>query len=372
MTAGVRSGRSRRRVPGHEPDQASVVLVCGPTDSVIVRGVAAGLARERGEAVGDSVRIVALDSSQEVGSEAGLDSADAVVLIARDPAEDLTSARDREHVVTESAGRLFSALAGTDVRRLVVVTSAVVYGPHPHNPVPMPEDHVAEEPPAPGVIAALQAVEDAARALAGRSVALRLVILRPAALVAEGIDGDVTRHFAAPRLLGLRGVSMAWQFCHVDDLAGAVMFAIEGRLDPAEGSEPGAEVSSVVAAVGSPGCLLDADVEAVCHKRRIDLPPTLVFGAADRLQRLGATVSGSVPALVYPWVVEPTRLLAAGWQPTYDNTAALEALLGEARAVLHQVARRHGREAAGAAGATVAALGTALVVRRARRRRQSG
>ncbi len=294
------------------------------------------------------------------------------MLIARDPAEDLTSSRDREHVVTESADRLFSALAGSEVRRLVVVTSAVLYGPHPHNPVPMPEDHVGDEPPAPGVIAALQTVEDAAQMLARRSEELHLVVLRPAALVAEGIDGDVTRHFAAPRLLGLRGVSMAWQFCHVDDLATAVMVAIDGRLDRNDEAEPAAVASSEVVAVGSPGWLEDGEVEAVCHKRRIDLPPSLVFGAADRLQRLGASVSGSVPALVYPWAVEPTRLLAAGWQPTYDNTGALEALLVEARAVLHQVARRRGREAAGAAGATVAALGTALVVRRARRRRQPG
>ena len=355
------------------------MVVCGPSGSVIVDRVAARLADDRGETVGDSVRVVPLDADATAESDRGdgvdaellaqLRPAEAVVLIARDPAEDLRPVRDREHVVTESAQRLFSVIEASPVRRLVVVTSAVLYGPHPHNPLPLDEGHVATEPPAPGVLAALHSVESAAGSLGRRNPDLRLTLLRPAALVAPGIDGDVTRHFAAPRLLGLRGVPMAWQFCHVDDLASAVTLVLEGQLDEAT---PHSEDHLPVVAVGAPGWLSDSEVEAASRKRRIDLPPSLVFGAADRLQRLGATVSGSVPALVYPWVVEPSRLTAAGWSPRYDNAAALDELLVAAREVLHQVARRRGREAAGAAGATVAALGTALVVRRARRRRRQG
>jgi nucleoside-diphosphate-sugar epimerase len=341
------------------------VLVAGPSGSVIVSGIAAALAGARGEPVGESVREWALDDDSDADVVAALlPTADAVVFVSRDPAEDLRSMRDREHVVTESSHALLTAIETSSVQRLVVVTSAVLYGPHALNPLPLPEDHVPAEPPSAGLFATLQHVEASAVAVQRRRRDLRLTLLRPAALVAPGIDGDVTRHFAAPRLLGVREVSMAWQFCHVDDLGAAVEIALRGDLD-----EAAADAVVAPVAVGAPGWLNDDDVTRVAGKRRIDLPPTLVFGAVETLQRLGASVSGSVQALVYPWVVEPARLRAAGWTPRYDNEAALEALLVAGREAVHDVVQRRRREAAGAAGATVAALGTALVVRQARRRR---
>jgi nucleoside-diphosphate-sugar epimerase len=341
------------------------VLVAGSSGSVIVSGIAAALAGSRGERVGESVGECALDdvSDAEVLDEV-LTTVDAVVFVPRDPSEDLRSMRDREQVVTESSHSLLSAIETSSVQRLVVVTSAVLYGPHALNPLPMAEDHVPAEPPAAGLFASLQHVEASAVAVQRRRGDLRLTLLRPAALVAPGIDGDVARHFAAPRLLGIREVSMAWQFCHVDDLGSAVEIALRGDLD-----EAAADAVVAPVAVGVPGWLSDDDVTRITGKRRIDLPPTLVFGAVDTLQRLGATVSGSVQALVYPWVVEPARLAAAGWVPRHDNEAALEALVAAGRAAVHDVVQRRRREAAGAAGATVAALGTALVVRQARRRR---
>jgi nucleoside-diphosphate-sugar epimerase len=340
------------------------VLVAGPSGSVIVAGIASVLAEQGGPNAGRSVGELALDDNGETDLLDQLHNVDAVVLISRDPAEDLRPARDREQVVTESALTMLAAVEKSTVQRLVVITSAVLYGPHALNPLPMAEDHVAAEPPASDLLATLQQVEASATAMQRRRGDLSLTLLRPAALVAPGIDGDVTRHFAAPRLLGIRDVSMAWQFCHVDDLGSAVDLALRGELD-------GATADAVVdpIAVGAPGWLSDEDVWHVIGKRRIDLPPTLVFGAVDTLQRLGATVSGSVQALVYPWVVDPARLTAAGWKPRYDNETALAELVVAGRQAVHDVVRRRRREAAGAAGATVAALGTALVVRQARRRR---
>jgi len=350
------------------------VLVCGPIGSVIVDGVAMGLAARRGEPVGHAVRVLALSPDDDEDTLLDLlHGVRAVVHVARDPADDLRPPREREAQVLDTATRLFAAIARSGVGRLVLVTSAVLYGPSATNPLPLRESHALVEPPNAGLVSVLLAVEELARQLRGPRPDLRLTLIRPAALVAPGIDGDVTRHFAAPRLLGLRGHPMAWQFCHVHDLAGAIELALDGTLDPADPPHPGPGSDAVpLVAVGAVGWLTDDEVERVCGKRRIDLSEALVFGTAERLQRIGASVSGSLPALVYPWVVDPARLVAVGWQPRYDNEAALRALMVEARSVLQEVARRRGREAAGAAGATVAALGTALVVRRARRRRHQG
>ena len=55
---------------------------------------------------------------------------------------------------------------------------------------------------------------------------LTITAVRPAALVGDGVDTVITRHFEAPRLLTLRGAEPAWQFCHVDDLGSAVALVV--------------------------------------------------------------------------------------------------------------------------------------------------
>jgi hypothetical protein len=75
---------------------------------------------------------------------------------------------------------------------------------------------------------------------------------------------------------------------------------------------------------------------------------------------------------VYPWVVDCKILHEAGWSPRYDNAHALQVLLDQ-RAGHHAVAgRRLDRKDATitAAGATVAVIGTAAIVRQVRRRRR--
>jgi hypothetical protein len=80
--------------------------------------------------------------------------------------------------------------------------------------------------------------------------------------------------------------------------------------------------------------------------------------------------------VVYPWVVDCAALRGAGWHPEFSNEAALRVLLDQ-REGKHAVAgRRIARKevtitAAGAAGATVAVVGTAAIVRRARRRHRA-
>jgi len=71
-------------------------------------------------------------------------------------------------------------------------------------------------------------------------------------------------------------------------------------------------------------------------------------------------------------VVDCQTLREAGWHPTYDNAEALQALM-EARASHRAAGRRLPSKEATitAAGATVAVIGTAAIVRAARRRKRS-
>jgi len=206
--------------------------------------------------------------------------------------------------------------------------------------------------------------------LAGRSPrahpGLELTVVRPAALVGDEIDTIVTRHFEAPRLLTVKGCEPRWQFCHIDDLISALELAVSG------------EVTGEFA-VGCDGWLDQEQVYELSGLRGIELPAGLTFGTAQRLHRVGVTPAPAADLryVVYPWVVDCATLRQAGWRPEYGNTEVLAALL-EGRDGRHAVAgRRITRKeatitAAGAAAGAGAVIGTAAIVRIARRRRKGG
>ncbi len=255
---------------------------------------------------------------------------------------------------------VLTAAAAAGVSRAVLVSSAMVYGASRDNPVPLEEDAPIAAAADGSALDGLLEIEELATRAGTVHPGLTVTVLRPAVLAGPGVDSVFTRHFVAPRLLVVKDSHPHWQFCHVDDLVSALTYAALG------------EVEGVVT-VGSEGFLTQGEVEAIAGLRRIELPARIAYGTAERLHRLGMTPAPA-SELAYtaePWVVPATRLRAAGWRPAFDNAAALRALLEEN--ALHQgfSGRHFGRDATlGAAGATVAVLGTAAVVRQLRRQRR--
>jgi nucleoside-diphosphate-sugar epimerase len=241
------------------------------------------------------------------------------------------------------------------------VTSAMVYGARPDNPVPLNEAAPLNADLDASVVGDLLEIEQLAQRSPQANPGMAITVVRPAALVGEGVDTLITRHFEAPRLLAVRGCAPRWQFCHVDDLVSALELAAA------------AEVTGKFA-VGCDGWLEQEQVEELSGLRRIELPAGLTFGTAQRLHRAGITPAlvTDLHFVVYPWVVDCATLREAGWKPTFDNEAALGVLLA-ARAGHHAVAgHRLNRKDATitAAAGTVAVIGTAAIVREVRRRRR--
>jgi nucleoside-diphosphate-sugar epimerase len=241
----------------------------------------------------------------------------------------------------------------------------MVYGARPDNPVPLAEDAPLGADQDGSVVGDLLEIEQLAQRSVRAQPGMAITVVRPAALVGEGIDTLITRHFEAPRLLTVKGSAARWQFCHIDDLVSALELAAAGEVTGAF-------------AVGSDGWLEPEQLEELTGLKRIELPAGLTFATAQRLYRAGITPApvNDLHFVVYPWVVDCEALRAAGWHPSYDNAAAVGVLLDQ-RAGHHAVAgRRLGRKdatitAAAGAGATVAVIGTAAIVRNARRRRRS-
>ena len=278
---------------------------------------------------------------------------------------------DRHSTNVRGTATVLTAAAASGVRHAVLVTSAMVFGAAGDNAVPLAEDADLRATPDSDLLGDLLEMERLAAQAIRSHPGLDVTVLRPAALVGPGIDTVVTRHFEAPRLLAVKGSQMCWQFCHVDDLMSAIELVATAGI-AASDTVPGGR--HTIAAVGSAGYLDRAAIERITGKRHIELPAAVAFGTAERLHRLGATPASSsdLQFLVYPWVVAGQRLAARGWRPAVDNEAALRAAMAESAGRLAIGGHRLGRRdaAAGAAvGATVALVGTAALVRRARRRR---
>ncbi|HLQ54246.1 MAG TPA: NAD-dependent epimerase/dehydratase family protein [Streptosporangiaceae bacterium] len=312
----------------------------------------------RGDVTGVHWRVVDVRDPALAGRLSGVD----VVVHADLDLAPESDYRSRRAFNVRGAQTVLTAAAASRVGRVVLVTSAMVYGARPDNPVPLDEAAPLGADPDGSVVGDLLEIEQLARRSARTHLGMAVTVVRPAALVGEGVDTMVTRHFEAPRLLTVKGCAPRWQFCHTDDLVSALELAAAG------------EVSGEFA-VGCDGWLEQEQVEELSGLRRIELPAGLTFGTAQRLHRAGITPAPvtDLHFVVYPWVVDCRTLRDAGWRPEYDNAAAFGVLLEQRVGRLVVAGRRLARKDATitAAGATVAVIGTAAIVRRARRRRRA-
>lgn len=278
----------------------TVVLTGADTD--LGRRVAAALTRQ-----GDIHVVPIGDPAGWLDGEAA--GADTLVHLA--PGDHDTLARRRR-----------SALAGTDevlqaataagVDHVVLLSSAMVYGAWPDNPVPLTED--APLRPAEGFafarqLAAVEQLVDAWRqALPGRRVA----VLRPVPAMAASGTTSLVRALAAG--LGSRAGEddAPAQFLHLDDLVAAIVLAVEQKLDGVYNVAPDGAIDgpSLRALSGAPP--------------RVRLPGWLVDRLAAirwRFQR-GPIPPGLRRYVRWPWLVANDRLRAEGWRPTVTNEQA--------------------------------------------------
>jgi len=241
---------------------------------------------------------------------------------------------------------------------VVAISSAMVYGALPDNPRLLGESHELRAATDDSIVGDFVEIEALVADFARSHPDIAVVVLRPVTIVGPGCDSVLTRHFETSRILAIRGVEAQWQFVHVGDVASACVLAATGGIDG-------------IVNVAPPATLGHSELEAITGSHRVELPASVVFGAADRLHRAGVTVApaGEIAYLAYPWAVDSLRLLEAGWRPAFDSAAALRAHLALARSPegRHRLGRDDATRAA--AGATVALLGTAALLRRARRRR---
>jgi nucleoside-diphosphate-sugar epimerase len=200
-----------------------------------------------------------------------------------------------------------------NVKQVVFVSSAAVYGAWPDNPVPLSEDaSVRPDPNWPPAIA----LAEAERVLAeyrDDNPSSAVCILRPAIVVGPDVDSWHDEALAGLQRLGTMAFDRPVQFVHPDDLASAVALAVTRRLDG-------------VYNVAPDGWLADRQARALAGRTPVVELPDRVFRLAMPIARRAKwwlTPSGAERYVSSPWVVAADRLRGEGWSPTYTNEEAV-------------------------------------------------
>ncbi len=146
-------------------------------------------------------------------------------------------ARRRENI-TEGVDKTLAEAIARDANHLVLVSSAMVYGAWPNNPIPLTEDAILR----PDVefvyarqLAAAEAMADRwRRQRHGRTV----TVLRPVVAMAADGTSQLARSLAAGLGQRFGEEDPPVQFLHLDDLASAVAVAVRHRLDGVYNVDP--------------------------------------------------------------------------------------------------------------------------------------
>jgi nucleoside-diphosphate-sugar epimerase len=208
--------------------------------------------------------------------------------------------------------QVLDAADAAGVVHIVLVSSAMVYGAWPNNPVPLTEGAPLRPDLGFGFAQQLAQVERLVDEWRLASPDRSVAVLRPALSLAADGTSSVVRALAAGMGSRLDEDDPPAQFLHLDDLASAVVLALRDRLDGVFNVAPDGWVpgETVRALAGTPP--------------RVRLPSWLVERIADvrwRFQR-GPIPPGLRPYARHPWLVANDRLRAVGWVPGITNEQA--------------------------------------------------
>lgn len=265
----------------------------------------------------------------------------------------------RHAINVEGARAVARAAASAGVGKLVLLSSALVYGAHPDNDLPLTEDSPLRANPHYDEAEHAVEVEEWLWPWAQAHPDLTVTVLRPSTLAGPGATSALTRLLEAPRFPAIKGHKPPMQFTHTDDLASALAHVIEHELSGAYN-------------VTSEGWLSFDEVTALIDRRLVELPEEVAFSSTERLWELGLGYAppGQLHYLMHPWVLSVDKLLATGWRPRHSNRDALAALVAEHADWLRVPGLRLRRSMLrGGVAATGAALGAALLLLRVWRHR---
>lgn len=286
--------------------------------TVVLTGAASALGRrvrarlDADPTVPEVVELDLADGRERPAADlkAALEGATALVHLGRTDGAELDGT-GAGGVDVEGTRHLLDAAGSVGVDRVVVLSSATVYGAWSNNPLPLTEE--APLRPNPGLAYATHKaeVERLAHEFAEGHPSATVAVLRPTVAVAEERTAWLAQSLWSGS--GLRpGDEAPSQFVHLDDLAAAVDLARREGLRGAYNVAPD-------------GWIKADDLRALAGRLpNLRLPERVVTRVAAWRWKFGLTPTppGVVAYLANPWVVANDKLKAAGWVPEHSNEEA--------------------------------------------------
>lgn len=274
---------------------------------IALRGADTALGRKVLAQLANLPEIQLVDSASDSGSDSVAECRVDVVIDVTAADHDLLARRRRS--VTRPTAELLAEADRCEAQHLVFVSSAMVYGAAPTNPIPLTEESLLR--PDPDFVFARQLASaehlvDAWRVAGpGRSV----TVLRPVVMMSGDYTSGLARALAAGSAYRFEASEPGSQFVHIDDVARAVVHAAALGLDG---------VYNV-----APDGWIPPDRRRALQGRAMSVP--LPGQIADwwgqlrwRFQR-GPIPPGLGSYITHPWIVANDKLRATGWAPQVTN-----------------------------------------------------
>jgi UDP-glucose 4-epimerase len=203
------------------------------------------------------------------------------------------------------------------VERLVVKSSATVYGVSPKDPAMFTEDMEAVRLPRSGFAKDSVEVEGYVRGFARRRPDVAVSMLRFANIMGSGIDTPLTRYFSLPVVPTVMGFDGRIQLTHEEDAIAAMEMATWGNA-------PGTYN------VGGQGVLMLSQAIAMAGRVNLPLPTPMASIARDAVRRLGYIdfTSEQIEHLKYGRVIDTSRIRKRlGFDAKYSTLDTFESFL---------------------------------------------
>ncbi len=233
----------------------------------------------------------------------------------------LRQLRDRaegRRINVGGAESVLRACASAGVERIVLMSSATVYGPRPDNPPALAEDAPLRPPAGFAYAEDKAACEALFQAFAEEHPQACVSILRGCVVMGPNAANFITAALDKPVLIGVRGDDPEMQFVHEDDLAEVLLrFAAESH----------AGVYNVAGA----GSVRWSEAVSLAGKRLIRFSAPLAYGLTGLAWRTRAqsdSPSAGLGFVRWPWTVSTEKLTAeTGYAFRHTSRDALEAYL---------------------------------------------
>ena len=234
------------------------------------------------------------------------------VMAPGDVAAHRARASAKEHNVIGTMQLLAACQQAPGLERLVVRSSAAVYGSSSRDPAMFTEDMGAKRLPRPGYAKDVLEVEGYVRGFARRRPDVAVTMLRAANVVGPGVSSTLTDYFQLPLVPTVLGYDARLQLLHESDLVGALEHA---TVDGVHGTFN----------VAGDGVLMLSQAVRRLGRPSVPVPPPAlgVFATASRRPALRRMQAELDALLTFGRGLDTSRMRSVlGFSPTYTTAEA--------------------------------------------------